>query len=288
MLTSQNIASAKSLRKTNQFLITKHGSVSEQSECHDDDCECDSGIGSYDSEAESSNCSSPVIQESHYDDQKSSWNGLKQDRPSSPEFALVDKARRSPLKRSYAGVQEPEIKPYVCHSCNCGFSEVNSLRAHVRHSHPRKGIVIEDYSCGFCLRHYSAVELLQFHIEEHRLLKAVADPEKSCSPSKGLCAVEPKSKMSAKSIAFSIDNICANSSSNHATKVVDLQERHPPLGSPRRESMFRPLLFPSVPVTCHSNALNGFPTSHSSDCLLKSHVSPYCQCHLDLYHLQIR
>ena len=270
----------KKLVKANGNVITKHGSVSDQSDCHDADNDCDSGIGSYDSEAELSNCSSPVVQDNNYDDQQ----GRKQGRPSSPEFALAEKSRRSPIKRSFSELQRPGIKPYVCHSCSCGFSEVSSLRAHARHAHPRKGIIFGDYTCGFCLQHYSTTEPLELHVETHRFPKTATFSDNSCSPNRNSCTDDPKSKMSAKSLAFSIENICANSNQNPSSTQV-CHERSSLTSSSIHEPILRPFLIPSIPVTCQSP--KGFTSPHSSGRFFKSHVSAFCQCHLDMCHLQI-
>lgn len=270
----------KKLAKGNGNVITKHGSVSEQSDCHDADNDCDSGIGSYDSEAELSNCSSPVIQDNYYDDHQS----RKPSRPLSPEFALAEKSRRSPIKRTYSELQRPEIKPYVCHSCSCGFSEANSLRAHARHAHPRKGIIFCKYSCGFCLQHYSTTESLETHVETHRLPETTTFPDKSCSSNRNSFTNDAKSKMSAKSLAFSIENICANSNSNPSLTQV-CQEQSSLIGSSKYEPYLQPFLIPSIPITCHSP--KGLTSPRLNGGFFTSHASAFCQCHLDMYHLQI-
>jgi len=56
-----------------------------------------------------------------------------------------------------------ELKPYVCDSCNCGFAEINSLRSHVRHSHPKKGITKPVFSCAYCNRFFYDIDVLRQH-----------------------------------------------------------------------------------------------------------------------------
>ena len=199
---------------------------------------------------------------------------------------LAETCRRSPPKRTYAEMQKREIKPYVCHLCSCGFLEVNSLRAHVRHSHPRKGIIFGDYSCGFCLQHFSTIETLGSHVETRCSPKASRLQDKSYSSRR--FSEDPKSKMSAKSLAFSIENICANSTPKHASKEDD-QDRSPLLiGSSFHEPLFRPVAIPSIPMTFPRSTLREFTPPPSSGSFFKSHVSAFCQCHFDRCYLQVQ
>ena len=63
-----------------------------------------------------------------------------------------------------------ELKPFVCNSCNCGFAEINSLRAHIRHSHPKKSISTEVLSCAYCNQSFDDVNALRQHFEyEHEV-----------------------------------------------------------------------------------------------------------------------
>jgi len=280
-VSSQQPEPTKKAAKLTAYVNRQHESISEQSECHDEDCECDSGIGSYDSEVESISCSSPVVlQDGSYDECQS----RKHERPSSPEFALADNPRHRPTKRVYTEPQRQEVKPYVCYSCNCGFSEVSSLRAHARHSHPRKGISVGDYSCGFCLQHYSATEPLELHVEKHQFQKTAAFQEKNVIPCKSIRIDSPKSKMSPNSLAFSIENICANS--QHSPKA-DTQGRSPLADTSVYEPFWRPVLAPSIPFTYRSNPAKGFTPSHSIGCVFTSQVSAFCHQHFDVCHLQV-
>lgn len=261
--------------------MQKHGSVSEQSEVRDEDCECDSGIGGYDSEAESGSCSSPGTHDSNYDDQQNSWNAQKIDRPSSPEFGLPDKSRRSPLKRTLAELHMSDVKPYVCNPCNCGFAEAGSLRAHARHSHPRKGIMFGDYHCGYCMRDFLSVEKLQLHIDEHQQGGAI-----HLLDSQNKRFSDPKPRMSAKSLAFSIENICADSSPKNQSKN-QLQYCQALFGSNHHKSLPRKTIIPSIPISCHLTSMNGYTVPHTIDCLFPSRLGQTCQCHLDIRNLQI-
>lgn len=275
---------SKTREKSIAYPLTKHGSVSEQSECHDEDCECDSGIGSYDSEAESSSCSSPVIHGSNYDDQQSSCDAQNLDRPSSPEFGKVDGSRQSPIKRTLSKLYEPEVRPYLCYSCHSGFSEASSLRAHTRYSHNRKGIKLGSYRCGFCLQQYSSTEDLQVHVDEKQCREAT--PHQPGIQNRSPSCIDPKPKMSANSLAFTIDNICAQPRQK-SPPPRDLHHYHPQINSPPRNPLLGPTIVPSIPVTCHASAMNGYPAHHTSRCMLQSQLTKACQCHLSMYNLQI-
>ena len=58
-----------------------------------------------------------------------------------------------------------EIKPFVCVSCNCGFGEINSIRAHARHSHARNGITNELFSCAYCCSTFTTIDTLKYHFD---------------------------------------------------------------------------------------------------------------------------
>lgn len=69
-----------------------------------------------------------------------------------------------------------ELKPFVCDSCNCGFAEISSLRAHVRHSHPKKGITIGSYSCAYCSQSFEEIDHLREHFQvRHRLNEVITN-----------------------------------------------------------------------------------------------------------------
>ena len=67
--------------------------------------------------------------------------------------------------RIFDHVNPSEIKAFVCVTCNCGFGEVSSLRAHVRHSHPKKQIAQGKYECAYCNKIFPEVHQLQDHFE---------------------------------------------------------------------------------------------------------------------------
>ncbi len=196
------------------------------SDCHDDDVSMtsdrDSGIGSYDSEVESitaSSCSSPTIRDLHDDQLFSCENACKiPNRQPSPEFGLVSMVAPcfSRKETVISSGKSTGIKPYVCYSCNCGFAEVNSLRAHVRHSHPRKGIESGDYRCAYCLKSYQFINELERHVQENHQANCryVSSPEARFASKKRSYSQSSqdvtKPKMSAKSLAFSIENLCAD------------------------------------------------------------------------------
>ena len=58
-----------------------------------------------------------------------------------------------------------EIKPFVCVSCNCGFGEISSIRAHARHSHARNGITNELFSCAYCCATFPSIDTLKIHFD---------------------------------------------------------------------------------------------------------------------------
>ena len=58
-----------------------------------------------------------------------------------------------------------EIKPFVCVSCNCGFGEISSIRAHARHSHARNGITNELFSCAHCCTTFPSIDTLKYHYD---------------------------------------------------------------------------------------------------------------------------
>ena len=58
-----------------------------------------------------------------------------------------------------------EIKPFVCVSCNCGFGEISSIRAHARHSHARNGITNELFSCAYCCSTFATIDTLKYHFD---------------------------------------------------------------------------------------------------------------------------
>lgn len=59
-----------------------------------------------------------------------------------------------------------EIKPFVCVSCNCGFGEISSIRAHVRHSHTKKGISNDLFLCAYCCETFTDIDTLKMHFED--------------------------------------------------------------------------------------------------------------------------
>ncbi|XP_066913316.1 oocyte zinc finger protein XlCOF28-like isoform X1 [Clytia hemisphaerica] len=67
--------------------------------------------------------------------------------------------------RMFDHTNPTEIKPFVCVSCNCGFGEISSIRAHARHSHAKNGIVNELFSCAYCLQNFYSIDTLKFHFE---------------------------------------------------------------------------------------------------------------------------
>lgn len=272
-------------------VYSQRSSVSDQSDCHDDDGGRDSGMGSYDSEGEYvsvSACSSPLVNDAN-DDQAfvydSTCTGFK--RPSSPEFGLVSQHQRVALKRTSCQGNPPEVKPYVCYSCNCGFSEFASLRAHTRHSHPRKGIMIGDFRCAFCLRGFNSIESLHAHIQTHQTAKVVESTEYDVRPSKSPKEdhYNEKQKMSPKSVAFSIENICADTSPKLSPRS---QSRflYPEVGAPCYSSPFYPVMTQSMAGVLNSMHCSGM-AARLSPTHVHSHQDVYCQCRLDMQHLHI-
>ena len=200
-----------------------------QSQDFDDDSsesDKDSGVESCDFDLESTTSSRASPNLCDLDEQSDICDdiGSLSDRPPSPEFGM-----QSPKKPMINADMKPKcpnsqdvnsVKPYVCQSCNCGFTEASSLRAHIRHSHPRKGIVIGDYRCAFCLQSYSIVDSLQKHIkEEHQnsnvsskkqvLRHCVVDQlnrkrhiDSTQNRSEGPKAPSPKA------LAFSVERLC--------------------------------------------------------------------------------
>ena len=269
--------------KASKYPRAKICSVSEHSDCQDDDGECDSGIGSYESETELSACSSPVQQET-FDDQPFGCNkpAHSTDRPSSPEYIMPDKSHKSPLKRRNPDARIPEVKPFVCYSCNCGFSEVSSLRAHVRHSHPRKGIAVGDFRCAFCLGSFSSIELLHDHVRSHQL------PESNGyqSESNRVATAYGKPKMSAKSLAFSIENICADTTPKSSPKH-QVSHAYPSINSPHQSQLFNRMMMSSSPVSVRSSLASSLDRAYCSNDI-HSHTDAFCQCHINMHHLYIR
>ncbi|XP_065067638.1 zinc finger protein ZFP2-like [Rhopilema esculentum] len=269
--------------KASKYPRAKLCSVSEHSDCQDDDGECDSGIGSYESETELSACSSPVHQET-FDDQPFGCNkpAHSTDRPSSPEYILPEKSHQSPLKRRNPDARIPEVKPFVCYSCNCGFSEVSSLRAHVRHSHPRKGIAVGDFRCAFCLGSFSSIELLHDHVRSHQL------PESNGyqSESNRVVTTYEKPKMSAKSLAFSIESICAETSPKSSPKH-QVSHAYPSINSPHQSQLFNRMMMSSSPVSVRSSLASSLDRAYCSTDI-HSHTDAFCQCRINMHHLYIR
>ncbi|XP_066913314.1 zinc finger protein 436-like isoform X1 [Clytia hemisphaerica] len=85
--------------------------------------------------------------------------------PSPPESSFFRFAGNDiPLSgRMFDHTNPTEIKPFVCVSCNCGFGEIRSIRAHVRHSHARNSIHNELFSCAFCCKTFTTIDSLQHH-----------------------------------------------------------------------------------------------------------------------------
>jgi hypothetical protein len=67
--------------------------------------------------------------------------------------------------RMFDHTNPAEIKPFVCVSCNCGFGEISSIRAHVRHSHLKNGITNELFSCAYCCDTFRDLDGLKYHFE---------------------------------------------------------------------------------------------------------------------------
>lgn len=80
--------------------------------------------------------------------------------------------------RMFDHTNPQELKPFVCVSCNCGFGEISSLRAHVRHSHLRKGIESGHFSCAHCNSSFNEIDALKSHYEEEHksAIMAVSRP----------------------------------------------------------------------------------------------------------------
>ena len=82
--------------------------------------------------------------------------------PSSFKYSTDD----IPLSgRMFDHTNPREIKPFVCVSCNCGFGEISSIRAHARHSHARNGITNELFSCALCCTTFPSIDTLKYHYE---------------------------------------------------------------------------------------------------------------------------
>lgn len=255
------------------------------SDSHEDDSSIisdkDSGIGSYDSEIESiaaSSCSSPRLLHELSDERPFGCNNFcpGDDGRQSPEFALPPKAHECSRKRSYpAAASAKGMKPYVCYTCNCGFTLVNSLRAHIRHSHPRKGILSSDYRCAYCLKSYTTVDMLHSHVQKHQ---AEDSPEQSritasrmIQSNQSFCMhpTTDKPRLSVKSLAFSIDSICSDIAPKKP-RTAQITHLHTAEAFPstRRQSM--PALSPGHEFAMYKkdyfsrNApLTRFPTSPS-------------------------
>eukprot|EP00794_Sanderia_malayensis_P015815 gene15815-17410_t len=247
--------------------------VSDQvSDCHDDDVSMtsdrDSGIGSYDSEAESiatnSACSSPSIHDDMHhqnNDQLFSCEKSPAKRQPSPEFGLISMPHCFDRKVSLELPGRDEktsglsLKPYVCYSCNCGFAEVASLRAHVRHSHPRRGIASNDFRCAYCLKSYPHVDSLEAHVQNYHQQQQYTHyrdihHQSIATRHYSLAAMNKKrahsmishpQKMSAKSMAFSIENLCADVVPKQK-KTAQITHLHPahPLANSTDPACFRP------------------------------------------------
>ncbi len=261
-------------------------SVSDHSEYHDDDVSMtsdrDSGIGGYDSEIDSitaSSCSSPDFHE-FPNDQFFNCNPSRQsiNRPPSPEFGITPMTQCYSPKDSITGNRvQPAVKPYVCYSCNCGFTGAASLRAHIRHSHPRKGIASSDYRCAYCLKSFQCVESLECHVLDHQRVKTQRTPTfplpkayhtvskssmRSLQSSSGL----PRSRLSANSLAFSIDSLCAN--------VVPEKKKNAQVTHLHLVDSFQQMKEPVHPVP---------PSQYSTDVAwLKKAAS--CHPHADLFY----
>ncbi|XP_065646354.1 zinc finger protein Xfin isoform X2 [Hydra vulgaris] len=67
--------------------------------------------------------------------------------------------------RIFDHVNPSSVKAFVCVTCNCGFGEINSLKAHVRHSHPKKKIFQGMFECAHCNKNFSEILKLQDHFE---------------------------------------------------------------------------------------------------------------------------
>lgn len=129
----------------------------------------DSGVESSDSEKVSSRPASPTYLSDKQKERSLSYqlraSQIKTENNSMTSFKRgSDILSTIPLSgRIFDHTNPKEIKPYVCESCNCGFAEINSLRAHVRHSHPKKGIYNAIYSCAYCNRAFHDIEYLRQH-----------------------------------------------------------------------------------------------------------------------------
>lgn len=144
--------------------------------------EADSQITSYDSGVESVTSeyqASPKLR------RKESINSISESSPRSHMTSPVSRAivyekkptSEVPLSgRMFDHTNPQELKPFVCVSCNCGFGEISSLRAHVRHSHLRKGIESGHFSCAHCNMSYGEIDALKKHFEENHKTQSYIRP----------------------------------------------------------------------------------------------------------------